>query len=163
MKKSAFLLVLSLSLLALLNVNQALAGPPTGQTTTGTTGPTGQTTTGPTGPTGQTTTGPTGPTTVVPIRIDNPFKAGVGDSLFSLLKTIVDKIVLPIGGVLCVLAFIYAGFSYVMAQGNSTKIENANRMLLFASIGTAVLLGAWVIANAICKTINLLGGPVCAS
>lgn len=102
------------------------------------------------------------PTTKVAFKIDNPFKAGVGDSLFTLLKTIVDKIILPLGGVLCVLAFIYAGFSYVMAQGNSKKLEDANRMLLYAAVGTAVLLGAWVIANAICRTINLLGGPVCS-
>lgn len=99
--------------------------------------------------------------TVVPIRIDNPFKANVGGSLYGLIQNIMNNIILPVGGVLCVLAFIYAGFLYVTAQGSETQIGKANLALLYASIGTAVLLGSWVLANAICKTIGLLGGPVC--
>ena len=99
----------------------------------------------------------------IPIKFPNPFNDKVGNSLFGLVKAIVNNIVLPVGGVLCVLAFIYAGFMYVMAQGNSTKLEEANRALLYAAIGTAVLLGAWVLANTVCQTIQLLGGPECPS
>ena len=72
-----------------------------------------------------------------------------------------DDIVLPVGAILCMLAFIYAGFKYVMAQGNATAISEANRTLLYAAIGTAVLLGSWVFATAICNTIHQLGGPIC--
>src|SRR3989344_9062969 len=77
------------------------------------------------------------------IKFENPFN--VGDNLYDLAKAIVNNIILPIGGVLCVLAFIYAGFRYVTAQGNSTKITTAHNTLLYAVIGTAVLLGAWTI------------------
>ena len=101
------------------------------------------------------------PPVTVSGKIKNPFKEEIGGSLYQLIKNIVDKIILPVGGVLCVLAFIYAGFLYVTAQGNETQITKANTALLYAAIGTAVLLGSWVLANAICKTIGALGGPVC--
>ena len=92
------------------------------------------------------------PPVSVPIVLKNPF--AVGDNLYDLLKAIVNNVVLRIGGVVCVLAFIYAGFMYVTAQGNVTKIANANRALLYAAIGTAVLLGSWVIATVVENTIN---------
>jgi hypothetical protein len=95
----------------------------------------------------------------IKVELDNPFKGG--KSLFVLLKTIINDILLPIGGVLAVLAFIYTGFLYVMAQGNPTKISNAHQALLVTSIGTAILLGSWVLANVICRTIGQLGGPIC--
>ena len=98
---------------------------------------------------------------VKPITIPNPFKEGVGNSLFSLMKAVVDKIVLPIGGVVAVLSFIYSGFLYVMAQGNETKLATAHKSLLYTAIGTAVLLGSWVLANVVCNTIHQLGGPIC--
>ena len=93
--------------------------------------------------------------------IPNPFKDSGINSLFDLVKAIVDKIILPVGGVLAVLSFIYSGFLYVMAQGRPAEITKANTALLYSAIGTAVLLGAWVLANAVCQTIHLLGGPIC--
>ncbi len=95
----------------------------------------------------------------VKVTLVNPFSGG--DSLFALMKTIIDKVILPIGGVLAVLAFIYSGFLYVMAQGNETKLKTAHKALLYTAIGTAVLLGSWVLANVICKTIGQIGGPIC--
>lgn len=96
------------------------------------------------------------------IKIENPFKAEGGDSLFSFLRLVINNIVMPIGGVLAVLSFIYSGFLYVTAQGNQTKLQTAHKALLYTSIGTAVLLGAWVFANVICQTIGQLGnGVIC--
>ncbi|MEX0932472.1 MAG: pilin [Parcubacteria group bacterium] len=131
---------------------------------TGSTGGTGGSgATGGTGGTGNTGgtggTGSTGQTQNVGITIPNPLKGG--DSLFELLSTIIDKILLPIGGILAVLAFIYSGFLYVTAQGNQTKIETAHRALLYTAMGTAVLLGAWVIARVICGTLEQIGAPAC--
>ncbi len=90
----------------------------------------------------------------VPIQLDNPFS--VGNDLFELADALVNKVVLPIGGVLCVLGFIYAGFVYVTARGNPTKISTAHNALLYSAIGTAILLGAWVIASVIKNTIMAL-------
>ncbi|MEK7227442.1 MAG: hypothetical protein AAB641_00945 [Patescibacteria group bacterium] len=89
------------------------------------------------------------------IEIKNPFGRGI-DSLFDLLKTVVNDIILPIGGVLAVLAFIYSGFLYVTAQGNDTKLKTAHNALLYTAIGTAVLLGSWTLANVISNTIDKL-------
>lgn len=105
----------------------------------------------PTGPGG---TAPTGPTIDTNINLKNPFSGG--DSLFALLEKVIDDILLPIGGVLAVLAFIFSGFLYVTAQGNETKLATAHKALLYTSIGTAVLLGSWVIAKVIENTINKL-------
>lgn len=105
----------------------------------------------PTGPGG---TAPTSPPVNVTVTLDNPFN--VGGNLYDVAKAIVNNVVLPIGGVLCVLAFIYAGFLYVTAQGNTNKIATANKALLYAAIGTAVLLGAWAIATVIQNTVGKL-------
>lgn len=94
------------------------------------------------------------PTTGVQVELKNPFRGG--DSLFKLLETIINDILLPIGGVLAVLAFIYSGFLYVTAQGNEAKLKTAHKALLYTAIGTAVLLGSWVIAKVIENTINQL-------
>lgn len=91
-----------------------------------------------------------------PITLENPFRGG--NSLFELLRSVINNILLPIGGVLAVLAFIYSGFLYVTAQGNETKIGKAHQALLYTAVGTALLLGAWVFANAICGTIEAISG-----
>jgi len=90
----------------------------------------------------------------VKVVLNNPFS--LGDDLYTVAKGIVENLVLPIGGILCVLAFIYAGFMYVTAGGDTTKIKDANNMLLYAAIGTAVLLGAWALAEVVRSTINQL-------
>jgi len=110
-------------------------------------------------PTGPGTTNPTGPGTSNPtsdtkIVLDNPFK--VGNDLYTLMEYLVKEVIIKIGGILCVLAFIYSGFLYVTAGGNPTKITKANNALLYSAIGTAVLLGAWVIALVIQNTIGAL-------
>ncbi len=89
---------------------------------------------------------------VVGTNLENPFS--VEGDLFDLLEAIVNNIILPIGGVLVVVAFIYSGFLYVKAQGNPTKISDAHKAFLATSIGAAILLGSWVIANVIRETIN---------
>jgi len=94
-----------------------------------------------------------GPTSQT-ITLQNPFRYD-GD-LFAFIKTLINDIVLPLGGMLAVLAFIYSGFLYVTAQGNDAKIKTAHKALLYSAIGTAILLGAWAIANAIEATINQL-------
>ncbi len=105
---------------------------------------------------GSQATGNTAPTQTIGGGIENPFKKSGVDTLQELFQLILDDIVIPIGGVLCVLAFIYSGFTYVMARGDKTKIEEAHRNLLYSAIGTAVLLGATVISKVITATVDQL-------
>ncbi|MCR4330773.1 MAG: pilin, partial [Patescibacteria group bacterium] len=77
----------------------------------------------------------------------------------SNLNNLIEKIlevVVDIGTPIAVLFIIYAGFLFVTAQGNETKITKAKNAFTWAIIGTAVLLGAWVLALAIEGTIGNL-------
>jgi hypothetical protein len=110
-------------------------------------------------PSGSTDTTPRGGTDTTPsvgvkFQIQNPFRTG--DNLLTLMEFILNNIVLKVGGMLCVLGFIYAGFMYVMAQGNPNKIKDANKALLYTAIGTAILLGALVIQKLIETTFTQL-------
>ncbi|MDO8590307.1 MAG: hypothetical protein Q7R69_03510 [bacterium] len=97
-----------------------------------------------------------GTVSVYGLTLKNPINCGSDCTLFTLLRIIIDKIILPIGGVLAVLSFIYSGFLYVTAQGNETNLKTAHKALLYTSVGTAVLLGSWVLAQVIETTINKL-------
>ena len=105
---------------------------------------------------------PTQPASQPTITIGNPFKCTPGTDciLSGLISAIINKILLPIGGLVAAVMIIYAGFLYVTAGGNETQIKKAHDALLYAVIGAAILLGAWVISEAIRATINQLGGSV---
>jgi type IV secretory pathway VirB2 component (pilin) len=142
MRKKTILTVIILSLL--------VVAPVFAQKTTNPTGP------GTQNPTGPGTQNPTsGQSQSIKFSFPNPF-AKAGNDLFTVMKNIVNQVILPIGGVVAVLAFIFTGFKYVMAKGKPDKIQEANRAFLYTVIGTAILLGAWVIANVIGNTVNQL-------
>lgn len=84
--------------------------------------------------------------------ITNPLGDGI-DSLPKLIEAILN-IVLVIGVPIVALAIIYSGFLFVQAQGNTEKITGAKKTLLYTIVGAALLLGAWVIANAIKGTVD---------
>lgn len=96
--------------------------------------------------------GTNAPSVPIKVVIQNPFKFK-GD-LYSFLEAVIKNIVIPIGGVLCVLGFIYSGFRYVMARGEKGDIEKAKEMLIASSIGTVLILGSWVIAEALRNTLS---------
>ena len=94
----------------------------------------------------------TNPGVNVDAKIANPLGGGI-DTIPKFIEAIIN-IVLIVGIPLLVLAIIYAGFLFVKAQGNSGELEIAKRTLLYTVIGGALLLGAFVIANAIGKTVE---------
>lgn len=100
------------------------------------------------------TGGPGQPSGVV--TIVNPFKK---DTIRGLIETIVNEILLPIGSVVAAVMIIYAGFLYVTAGGDPGQVKKAHEALLYAVIGAAILLGAWVISEAIDNTIKTLKNP----
>jgi len=99
--------------------------------------------------------GVSAPSSNISSKLENPFKTGA-DNIPQLFQTIIKNIIIPIGAVLAILAFIYAGFLYVTAAGNEKTIEKAHKALLYAAVGTAILLGASVIAEVIRATVNQL-------
>jgi hypothetical protein len=108
----------------------------------------GNTNTTPTTTTTTTTTGSEG------VMLENPL-AGNIDSIPALVKSLLN-IVLIIGTPLVALAIIFAGFMLVAAQGNPEKLQKARQALLWAIVGGAILLGAYVIAQAIGGTVEQL-------
>jgi hypothetical protein len=90
--------------------------------------------------------------------IPNPFACRTGNNctLTDLFTAIAEKILLPIGGVIAVLAFIWSGFMFVTAQGDEKKITDARTALLYTAVGTLILLGATVIAKVLETTVQSL-------
>ena len=83
----------------------------------------------------------TAPGSNITVTIGNPL-AGGANNLPAFFTLVLQNIVMPLAGVLCVLAFVYAGFKFVTAGGDTTKIKEARAALLWVAVGTAILLGA---------------------
>lgn len=92
-------------------------------------------------------------------RLDNPIDGA--DSFSDLVYVVLNNVVIPIGSVVIVFFIIYSGFLFVTARGNPGQIENARGVLLYVIIGSAILLGSWVIASAIAGTICQIAGVLC--
>lgn len=77
-------------------------------------------------------------------------------SSFSDFVSAILGIVVSIGVPVAVLAIIFSGFLFVTAQGNEEKLKTAKSAFLWSVIGTAILLGAWAISQAIDTTIQAI-------
>lgn len=54
------------------------------------------------------------------------------------------------------LFIVYSGFLFILAQGNTGKLETAKKNFLYVIIGAILILGAWVIATLIGGTVSQL-------
>lgn len=73
-----------------------------------------------------------------------------------LIKTILEAVV-KIGIPIVALAIIYCGFLFVKALGKPEELKKAKDALLYTVIGSAILLGAWTIAQLISDTVIEIG------
>ena len=99
---------------------------------------------------GETTTGDP-----PPIKLPNPLKVDSITDLLELILQIVTIFAVPI----IVFFIIYAGFLYVTAQGNETKLTKAHSALLYSIIGGVIILGAYVLLAVIQGTVGSLLAP----
>lgn len=117
--------------------------------------------TGPGGPGGGTGNG-NGTDSTSGITLDfelkNPLAGSGVNTINDFVKRLLD-IVLTIGVPVVAVFIILAGFKFVTARGNPSEIAKAKENLLYVMIGAAVLLGAWVLANALGETVNELVTP----
>ncbi|KKW34467.1 MAG: hypothetical protein UY81_C0074G0012 [Candidatus Giovannonibacteria bacterium GW2011_GWA2_53_7] len=86
--------------------------------------------------------------------ITNPLKSI--DSIPELINAVL-KIVVKVGVPLVALAIIYVGFLFVKAQGNENELKTAKEAFLYTIIGAGIVLGAFVISQAIQATVTSLG------
>jgi type IV secretory pathway VirB2 component (pilin) len=96
---------------------------------------------------------PSGSNSDINSTIPNPLRA---DNLVEFFNQIINELLLPIGGILAVIAFIWSGFKFVSAQGDPGKIKEARTALWYTAIGTAILLGATALTKVIVGTIDAL-------
>src|SRR6056297_3404651 len=75
--------------------------------------------------------------------LENPLRFNSLESLIVGILNVLLVIAVPI----IVFFIIFAGFSYVTAQGNPEKIKQASRSLTYAIIGGVLILGAVAISE----------------
>lgn len=109
--------------------------------------------------TGNNTAGIDNTGTNINVKIENPLGPKGPQTIPDFIKKLIE-VVLVVGVPIAALAIIYTGFLFVQAQGNSEKLTKAKNALLYTLIGTALLLGAFVIANAIGKTVKDISSGV---
>lgn len=95
---------------------------------------------------------PTVPPGDIVIDFPNPLEA---DSLQCLIYD-VFSILINVFAIVAALFIIWSGFKFVAAQGNPEKLKEARRTFIYVLIGTAIILGAWVITQFIVNTVNEL-------
>ena len=103
-------------------------------------------------------TGNNGSTTSFGAGLENPLGPN-NSTLLSFVEKVLN-IVITIGIPVIALFIIYSGFLFVRAQGDTKKIEEARQTLLYTVIGAAIILGSWVLAQAICGTVAELGNTI---
>lgn len=89
-------------------------------------------------------------------KIDTHIENPLGDSVTDI-PSFIEKIlrfILMLAVPIVALAIIYTGFLFVTALGNSEKLKKAKQALVYTLIGAALLLGAFVIAEAIQGTVK---------
>lgn len=86
-------------------------------------------------------------------KLQNPL--GGVNTIPELIAKILD-IILKVAVPVIVIFIIYAGFQYVIARGDTKKIEAAHQTLLYTVLGAAIILAAWTIAQALAGTISKL-------
>lgn len=77
------------------------------------------------------------------------------NSISDFIVAIVN-VVRDIGFFVAIFFIIYSGFLFVKARGNETELATAKKTFLWTLVGTAVLLGAWLIAQAIQGSVDNL-------
>ncbi len=86
--------------------------------------------------------------------LQNPLKfPNIEKFIEGVLRAIV-MIALPIITVF----IVYAGFMYIAARGNPTKLGDAHKNFTYVIIGTILILSAWVLATLIGGTVTQLLG-----
>ncbi|MEY4602529.1 MAG: hypothetical protein RL292_470 [Candidatus Parcubacteria bacterium] len=97
---------------------------------------------------------PTPSSNAITWKITNPLRAEIGDDISSIIGAVMKSIVMPLASILVVLAILYSGFKFVIAQGNAKELEDARTGLVWVLIGSLILLGAYGISDALKDTVD---------
>lgn len=64
----------------------------------------------------------------------------------NFIKSII-QILTGVSGLVATIFIIMGGFNYVVSSGNPEKLHRAKHTLLYAVIGLAIVLGAFILSN----------------
>ena len=87
----------------------------------------------------------------------------LSDPLSSKIKSVGDlvqtiaQIFAYIAVIIGVLALIWTGLQYVLAQGNSERIKELKSQLLWIVVGIAIVIGARIIIGIVINTLSATG------
>lgn len=86
--------------------------------------------------------------------IPNPITA----TSFTVLIDSITAQLVPIATVLAVVAIIFTGFKFLTAalSGNPGQLTESKKMFYYVLVGTAITVGAAVLANAVVKFVTEL-------
>lgn len=85
--------------------------------------------------------------------ISNPLKAKSVGELVQTAATIFSYIAVLVG----VLALLWTGLQYILAQGNSEKIKELKSQLLWVVVGIGIVIGARIIVSVVINTLSASG------
>ncbi len=89
------------------------------------------------------------------LQLKNPIKGTTDVNGF--ISNILDAMVVILSPIL-VLALLYSGFLFVSAQGNTEKLGEAKKALIWTVVGAAIVFGAHGVADILGSTANCLVG-----
>ena len=84
--------------------------------------------------------------------VDNPLSVDSIQGFIAKALQVMVMVALPIIS----LFIVYAGYMFVSARGNESKLSEAKNNFYYVIIGAILILGAWVIATLIGGTISQL-------
>lgn len=96
---------------------------------------------------------PEAPDGALSYKLCNPLRFNNLEGLIVGILNVLLVIAVPI----IIFFIIFAGFSYVTAQGNPEKIKQASRSLTYAIIGGVLILGAVAISEILQSVVESFG------
>jgi len=84
--------------------------------------------------------------------LENPLKTGTLTEFLEALVNVLIQLGIPVAAMF----IIYSGFLFVTARGNEAQLESAKKTFFWAIIGTAILLGAFIIIRIVTGTVREL-------
>lgn len=78
------------------------------------------------------------------VATEGGYVIGENANLPTVVGTIIQA-VLALLGIIFIILMIYAGFTWMTASGNETKIDKAKNMIQTAIIGLIITLSSWAI------------------
>ncbi len=97
----------------------------------------------------------------VPVVLVHPALAASGGDISQVENFIrsVIKVIASLAGLIATGFFVVGGLSYITSSGNPEHLDRAKRTILYAAIGLAITIAAFVISNIVTGlATNAFGG-----